>query len=66
MECKLCHIELTGSLDTFGDIGEEMCQDCWLEWCEGWWEERFKHRLIDAEIEKDFAEWKDSNGTATD
>lgn len=29
LNCVLCGIELTGEIDTFGLIGQEMCWDCW-------------------------------------
>lgn len=32
LKCERCGIELSGGLDTFGDIGHELCQDCWYEW----------------------------------
>jgi hypothetical protein len=31
MNCAFCGKELTGSIDTFGAIGQEVCQSCWLE-----------------------------------
>lgn len=32
--CTRCGVELNGDLDTFGDIGNELCEDCWYEWQE--------------------------------
>lgn len=29
--CTICHTPLTGGLDTYGDVGLEMCQRCELE-----------------------------------
>lgn len=29
MNCTFCGQALTGKLDTFGDVGEEMCRSCW-------------------------------------
>jgi hypothetical protein len=29
--CTLCHVPLTGGIDTFGDTGSEVCEDCWYE-----------------------------------
>lgn len=31
MNCHMCGCELAGDLDTFGEIGEEVCQACWGE-----------------------------------
>lgn len=31
MNCICCNQPLTGNLDTFGYVGEEMCQACWLD-----------------------------------
>lgn len=30
LTCTHCGKELYNGLDTFGDIGDEMCQDCWI------------------------------------
>lgn len=30
MICMCCGKALSGGLDTFGDVGAEMCFDCWL------------------------------------
>lgn len=35
LECFFCHKPLTNGLDTFGPVGEEVCQSCYLsvvEW----------------------------------
>lgn len=29
LHCTCCHTPLTGGLDTYGDVGEEMCWECW-------------------------------------
>ena len=29
MNCIVCETQLSGSLDTFGPVGQEMCWDCW-------------------------------------
>lgn len=31
MNCIKCDHELTNGVDTYGDIGAEMCWDCWSE-----------------------------------
>ncbi len=31
MNCTCCQQPLTGGLDTYGDVGQEMCWDCWSE-----------------------------------
>lgn len=41
MNCIRCKNPLAGGIDTYGEVGEEMCQSCWLEWCEGWMNEYF-------------------------
>lgn len=30
IRCCCCETMLTGGIDTFGDIGQEMCATCWL------------------------------------
>jgi predicted nuclease with TOPRIM domain len=30
MECSICHTTLANELDTFGDIHEPMCQECFF------------------------------------
>lgn len=30
MNCTGCKTELKGSIDTFGDVGEEFCLNCYL------------------------------------
>lgn len=30
MNCTHCGKELTNGLDTFGDVGNEICQECWI------------------------------------
>ena len=32
LKCTVCNVELKNELDTYGDIGQEMCADCWYEW----------------------------------
>ena len=32
-KCKCCNCELSGGLDTYGDVGDELCQPCWLGLC---------------------------------
>lgn len=27
--CTACHVSLTGSLDTFGDVDAPLCWSCW-------------------------------------
>lgn len=34
IQCYRCQIELNNDLDTYGDVGQEMCEDCWYEWYE--------------------------------
>lgn len=34
MQCYRCQIELNNDIDTYGDVGQEMCADCWYEWYE--------------------------------
>jgi hypothetical protein len=29
MNCICCETLLTNNLDTFGDVGQEMCWECW-------------------------------------
>lgn len=29
MTCTCCQTPLTGGTDTFGQVGQEMCQECW-------------------------------------
>lgn len=29
MTCTCCKTPLTGGSDTFGQVGQEMCQECW-------------------------------------
>lgn len=31
VKCTICGVTLKGELDTFGDIGAEVCEDCWYE-----------------------------------
>lgn len=31
MNCTICGKALTNGLDTFGDVGSEVCWDCWLD-----------------------------------
>jgi hypothetical protein len=31
MNCICCGVELTGGIDTFGDVNLEMCRSCWFE-----------------------------------
>lgn len=30
MNCTLCEVPLTGGMDTYGDVGSEICYECWL------------------------------------
>lgn len=30
MNCTICGTELKNGLDTFGDVGSEVCQQCWI------------------------------------
>ncbi len=34
LKCTRCGIDLHNDIDTFGDTGQEMCEDCWYEWYE--------------------------------
>lgn len=34
MTCTCCNTPLSGGTDTFGDVGLEMCQSCFLELCD--------------------------------
>lgn len=34
LHCSSCGVELTGGLDTYGDIGKELCFRCNLDWSE--------------------------------
>lgn len=34
MQCHMCSIELRTSLDVYGDVGEELCQSCFLKLAE--------------------------------
>lgn len=29
LRCTICDALLTGDLDTYGDVGAELCIDCW-------------------------------------
>ncbi len=31
MRCTICNKPLTGKLDTYGDVGQEVCWTCWCE-----------------------------------
>ncbi len=31
MNCSICGTPLSGGLDTFGDVGAELCADCWYD-----------------------------------
>jgi len=40
LQCSMCGKELKNQLDTYGDIGAELCADCWYdlpENNEGWY-----------------------------
>jgi predicted nucleic acid-binding Zn-ribbon protein len=30
MECSVCHTQLANDLDTFGDVHEPLCEDCFF------------------------------------
>lgn len=32
LTCTRCGVELRNELDTFGDVGDELCEDCWYEY----------------------------------
>lgn len=32
IHCMKCGIELKNELDTYGNVGQELCADCWYEW----------------------------------
>lgn len=32
LTCTRCGVDLEGNLDTWGDVGNELCEDCWYEW----------------------------------
>lgn len=36
IECVCCDTELTGKLDTYGDVGEEMCKECYFTMFDDW------------------------------
>lgn len=49
MTCQCCGTPLTNSVDTFGDVGQEMCWQCWS----GLWGDRiWKWPLTDGAITK--------------
>ena len=31
LHCTICTTPLTGGLDTYGDVGAELCIDCWYD-----------------------------------
>lgn len=31
LTCMMCGVPLNGELDTYGDIGSELCADCWYD-----------------------------------
>jgi hypothetical protein len=33
MKCLTCDTQLTGGTDTFGDVGQELCMECWYALC---------------------------------
>lgn len=33
LHCVVCHKPLAGGLDTYGDVGQELCLEHWLELC---------------------------------
>lgn len=35
MNCTSCDKALTGGLDTYGEVGTEFCQECYLSLMEG-------------------------------
>lgn len=52
--CVSCKVPLNGVLDTFGEPGEEMCQQCWLSLVEAMQPEpRFK-------IQRHEGVWRDT------
>jgi hypothetical protein len=54
LTCTICGKELSGGLDTFGDIGEELCQDCWIRLpyiVDGWIVAKTQDPLLQAELD---------------
>lgn len=47
MNCIHCGIELNNTTDTFGDVGQEMCWQCWSEM---WEDSIWKWPLTDGAI----------------
>lgn len=46
LTCTICGMALENGLDTFGDIGEELCQECWIHLPEIIGQERGKPNVV--------------------
>ena len=43
MNCMICKTELSGGLDTYGDVGSEVCRECHLDLMPDAWELPFEY-----------------------